>query len=42
MYGGHLDRAVVSGTCELTVTEIDGELDRDYNPAVGLDLYKFS
>ena len=39
--GGHLSAAVVSGTCELVVTEIAGEMDREFDPGVGLNLYRF-
>ena len=40
-FGGHLNTAVVSGTCELVVTEMAGEMDREFDPGVGLNLYKF-
>ena len=40
-YGGHLNYAVVSGTCELVITEINGEVEREFNEEVGLNLYKF-
>ena len=39
--GGHLNRAVVSATCEMEVTEIDGTVDRAFSPEVGLNLFKF-
>ena len=39
--GGHLNRAVVSATCEMVVTEIDGSVDRAFSPEVGLNLFKF-
>lgn len=38
--GGHLNRAVVSATCEMTVTVIDGEVDRYRDDDVGLNLFK--
>ena len=39
--GGHLNRAVVSATCEMIVTEIDGTVDRAFSEEVGLNLFKF-
>ena len=40
-YGGHLSSAVVSGTCEIVVEEIDGTVEREFSDEVGLNLYKF-
>ena len=39
--GGHLNRAVVSATCEMVVTLIPGTVDRAFSPEVGLNLFKF-
>ena len=39
--GGHLNRAVVSATCEMIVTLIPGRVDRAFSDAVGLNLFKF-
>lgn len=39
--GGHLNRAVVSATCEMVVTAIPGTVDRTFSPEVGLNLFKF-
>ena len=39
--GGHLNRAVISGTCELVVVEIEGAVEREFCSQVGLNLYKF-
>ena len=39
--GGHLNRAVVSATCEMVVTAIPGTVDRAFSPEVGLNLFKF-
>lgn len=35
--GGHLNSAVVSGTCEIVVDVLDGSLERVWNPEVGLN-----
>ncbi len=40
VFGGHLNRAVASATCEMTVTVIDGEVDRYRDDDVGLNLFK--
>lgn len=40
VFGGHLNRAIVSATCEMTVTVIDGEVDRYRDDDVGLNLFK--
>ena len=39
--GGHLNRAVISATCEMGVTVIPGSVDRAFSPEVGLNLFKF-
>ncbi len=39
--GGHLTSAVVSATCEIVITVIDGELEREFNPEIGLNQFKF-
>lgn len=41
VYGGHLNRAVISATCEMVIDVIDGTVDRAFSPEVGLNLYKF-
>ena len=40
-FGGHLNSAVVSATCEVVVRELDGEMDREFSEEIGLNLYKF-
>ncbi len=37
-FGGHLDRAIVSGTCEIVLLRMQGEIQRSFNDAVGLNL----
>lgn len=42
-YGGHLNECHISGTCELTVTVIDGNVDRkkDLEYGSGLNIFDF-
>lgn len=39
--GGHLNQAIISATCEMVITVIDGEVDRAFNEEVGLNTFKF-
>lgn len=41
VFGGHLNRATVSATCEMVIDVIDGEVDRYFDEEVGLNLFKF-
>lgn len=38
IYGGHLTSAIISGTGEIIIEEIDGEIEREFNEEVGLNL----
>jgi len=37
-FGGHLSSAIISGTGEIIVEEIEGEIEREFNEEVGLNL----
>lgn len=41
VFGGHLNRAVVSATCEMVINVIEGNVDREFNEEIGLNLFKF-
>lgn len=40
-WGGHLNEAIVGPTCELIIDIIDGQIDRQFNEEVGLNVFKF-
>ncbi len=40
-FGGHLNSATVSATCEMIITVIDGTVDRYFDEEIGLNLFKF-
>ena len=39
-FGGHLNSAIVSGTCEVIIDVIEGEINRAFSEKIGLNLYK--
>jgi predicted DNA-binding protein with PD1-like motif len=39
-FGGHLNSAIVSATCECVIDAVDGEIDREFNEEIGLNLIK--
>ena len=41
VFGGHLNRAMVSATCEMVITILDGTVDRKYDLEIGLNLFDF-
>lgn len=42
VFGGHLNRAIVSATCEMVITILDGTVDRYFDEEIGLNLFRFS
>ena len=41
VFGGHLNKALVSATCEMVINVIDGQVDRYHDEEIGLNLFKF-
>mgnify|MGYP001379802340 FL=1 len=41
VFGGHLNRAIISATCEMVITLIDGRVDKRFEKEVGLNLFQF-
>jgi predicted DNA-binding protein with PD1-like motif len=41
-YGGHLNKALVSATCEIVLEVLDGKLERYFDKEIGLNLLDFS
>jgi predicted DNA-binding protein with PD1-like motif len=41
VFGGHLNRAVVSATCEMVIRVIGGAVDRSPDPETGINLIRF-
>ena len=41
VFGGHLNSATVSATCEMVVRALDGEVERQFDEKVGLNLFRF-
>ena len=42
VFGGHLNSARVSATCEMVIRVIDGAVDRQMSEEIGLNLFRFS
>lgn len=41
VFGGHLNRATVSATCEMVINLVEGKVDRQFDEEVGLNLFRF-
>ena len=41
VFGGHLNKAIISATCEMIINIIDGVVDRQLDETIGLNLLKF-
>ncbi|HIR12800.1 MAG TPA: DNA-binding protein, partial [Candidatus Choladousia intestinavium] len=41
VFGGHLNKAVVSATCEVVIRVISGTVDRYFDEEIGLNLFQF-
>ena len=41
VYGGHLNKAIVSATCEMFIYVIPGHVERRLDEEIGLNLFKF-
>ena len=41
VFGGHLNKAIVSATCEMIINIIDGKVDRVFDEEIGLNLLEF-
>ena len=39
-FGGHLNKAIVSATCEVILEELNGKLERSFDENTGLNLFK--
>ncbi len=41
VFGGHLNSAVVSATCEMVIRVLDGTVERRLDESIGLNLFRF-
>ena len=40
VYGGHLNSAIVSATCEMVIRVINGQMERYFDETIGLNLFR--
>ena len=40
-YGGHLDSARISATGEIIIGTVEGEVNREFDEEIGINLYSF-
>jgi len=40
-YGGHLASAIISGTCEIAVIQLDDRIEKEFDKETGLNIFKF-
>lgn len=40
-YGGHMNYGYVSAACEVVIQRINGNVDREFNEEIGLNMLKF-
>ena len=40
-FGGHLNSAIISVTGEIMIEAIEGNVDREFNEEIGINVYKF-
>lgn len=41
VYGGHLNYCYISATCEMVLDICDGNVKREFDPEIGLNLFQF-
>lgn len=41
MFGGHLNEAVISATCEMVIDIVEGQVERQMDEQIGLNVFRF-
>lgn len=41
VFGGHLNKAIVSATCEMAINVIEGNVNRYFDAETGLNIFDF-
>jgi predicted DNA-binding protein with PD1-like motif len=39
--GGHMNKAIVGATCEMILDVVEGTVERELSPEIGLNIFKF-